>query len=77
MITAEMIARINELAKKQREAALTDEERTEQALLRRQYIDHIKGQVKAQLDASLPSKEGQHHEHQHDHHCGCGCHGKH
>ncbi|WP_425057782.1 hypothetical protein SCACP_23220 [Sporomusa carbonis] len=50
MITPELIARINELAKKSRDTGLTDNERAEQAVLRRQYIDHIRAQVKAQLD---------------------------
>lgn len=59
------IARINELARKQREIGLTDEEQAEQAKLRRIYIDNIKTQVKQQLDAA------QAHEHQHN--CSCGC----
>ena len=41
-MTPEMIDRINQLAKKQRTDGLTVEETAEQALLRRQYIDHIK-----------------------------------
>lgn len=66
MITAENITRINELARKSRDTGLTAEELTEQAILRRLYIDHIKSQVKAQLDAIKP-------EHHHDN-CDCGCH---
>ncbi len=50
MITREIIARINELAKKQQAGQLSAAERTEQAQLRRQYIDNIKSQLKAQLD---------------------------
>ena len=69
MITAESIARINELAKKSRETGLTDNERAEQTELRRRYIDHIKGQVKVQLD-SIKIVD-------HDDQCGCGCHSKH
>ena len=46
----DLIKRINELAKKSREEGLTDMEKEEQAILRRQYIDMIKGQVKSQLD---------------------------
>lgn len=64
MITSEMIARINELAHKQREHILTEEERTEQAILRRKYIDGIKDQVRNQLKNV----------HVHDDHCDCGCH---
>ncbi len=69
MITAECIARINELAKKSRETGLTENERSEQADLRRRYIDHIKGQVKVQLD-SIKIVD-------HDDNCNCGCHSKH
>lgn len=65
MITPEMIARINVLAKKSRETGLTDNERSEQTELRRQYIEHIRTQVKAQLD-SIKFVD-------HDENCGCGC----
>ena len=63
------IARINELARKQRETGLSEEEKAEQATLRRLYIDNIKNQVRQQLDATK----------QHAHHtdCGCGCHKHH
>ena len=44
------INRINELAKKSREIGLTLEEKEEQRLLRRQYIDSCTGSLKAQLD---------------------------
>ncbi len=50
MITPEIIARINALAKKQRECGLTPEECSEQAKLRRIYIDNIKSQLKIHLD---------------------------
>ena len=46
----DLIKRINELAKKSREEGLTDMEKEEQAILRREYIEMIKGQVKSQLD---------------------------
>jgi uncharacterized protein YnzC (UPF0291/DUF896 family) len=69
MLTPDMIARINELAKKQREGTLTDEERAEQSRLRRTYIDHIKGQVKLHMDAVQ--------NHAHDENCSCGCKEKH
>ncbi len=45
-----LIARINELAAKQRANKLTDDEKNEQADLRAQYINLIKMQVKNQLD---------------------------
>ncbi len=44
------IERINFLAKKQREEGLTDEEKAEQAKLRRAYIDSVVGNLKSQLD---------------------------
>ena len=49
-MTKEQIGRINELARTSRERALTDEEKAEQAALRRQYIDEFKANVKATLD---------------------------
>ncbi len=69
MITPEMIARINELARKQKEGQLSAEEITEQAKLRRLYIDNIKNQVKVHLDSQK--------EHQNSHDCSCGCQDKH
>ncbi|BBB92659.1 MAG TPA: DUF896 domain-containing protein [Methylomusa anaerophila] len=66
MITPEVIARINELARKSRESCLTEEERTEQSHLRRLYIDHIKAQVKASLDC-IEIQD------QHSPDCDCGC----
>jgi len=69
MITPEMIARINELGRKQKAEQLTEEERIEQATLRRLYIDTIKNQVKVHFDAQK--------EHTDAHNCSCGCHDKH
>ena len=39
------LARINELAKKQREEGLTNSERVEQQVLREDYLREIRGQV--------------------------------
>lgn len=50
MITAELIARINALSHKQRDEGLNDAEREEQRLLRREYLDSIKAQLKGMLD---------------------------
>ena len=51
MITDEMIARINELAAKQkRDEGLTDEEKAEQKELRQQYLKAIRENVKSQLE---------------------------
>lgn len=66
MITPEMIARINELARKKREGVITEEELAEQTVLRRLYIDHIKSQVRDQLEAVSPHPKGcdcKHHKH--------------
>lgn len=50
-MTKEKIARINELAKKSRtEQGLSEEEKTEQAALRREYIDEMKMSLRSQLD---------------------------
>ncbi len=46
----EKIARINELAKKSKTEGLTIEERAEQAVLRKEYLDAIKRNFKATLD---------------------------
>lgn len=41
----EILPRINELAKKQREKGLTHEEKAEQKVLRENYLRAIRGQV--------------------------------
>lgn len=41
----EMLKRINELAKKQREEGLTNAEKVEQQVLREDYLRAIRGQV--------------------------------
>jgi uncharacterized protein YnzC (UPF0291/DUF896 family) len=69
VITPEMIARINELARKQRGEGLNEAEKEEQTKLRRLYIDNIKGQVKEALDAAKAAE--------HPASCDCGCHEKH
>ncbi len=46
----EKILRINELAKKQKTEGLTEEEKTEQAALRREYLDDFRKGVEAMLD---------------------------
>ena len=45
-----VIARINELAKRAKEGALTDEEIVERDKLRRIYIDSVKASLTGQLD---------------------------
>lgn len=41
----EILPRINELAKRQREVGLTQEEKSEQKVLRENYLRAIRGQV--------------------------------
>lgn len=53
-MTQEKIARINELAAKSRtEQGLTEEEQTERAALRREYVDAMKHSLKTQLDRTV------------------------
>lgn len=54
MVTDEQLARINELAKKQREQGLTPDEAAEQHQLRRHYIDSVKRSLKGHLDHIRP-----------------------
>ena len=46
----DVIARINALYHKSQAEGLTDAEKEEQALLRRRYIDSLKGNLQGQLD---------------------------
>ena len=46
----ESIKRINELYHKSQNEGLTDEEKLEQSILRQEYVDSIKRNMKAQLD---------------------------
>ena len=50
MTMDEKIARINALAHKAKAEGLTDEEKEEQAQLRRDYIDSVKANLKSQLN---------------------------
>ena len=49
-MTEDKIKRINELARKQKAEGLTDEEKQEQAVLRREYIESYKRSLVAQLE---------------------------
>lgn len=51
------IDRINELARKAREAGLTEAEQQEQAALRRAYIDAMKQSLRSQLDQVVIEQE--------------------
>lgn len=46
----ELVNRINELNKKSKEEGLTEEEKKEQEVLRRDYIDRFKNNLRAQLE---------------------------
>ena len=50
MVTQEQINRINELARKSKSAGLTDDEKAEQAKLRRLYIDSFKESLVGQFE---------------------------
>ena len=50
MITQEQINRINELARKSKGEGLTEEEKQEQAVLRRAYIDSFKASLVSNLE---------------------------
>lgn len=55
----ETIKRINELYRKSKAEGLTRAEREEQAILRRQYIDAMKQNMKSQLDnISIQEEDG-------------------
>ncbi len=49
-MTKEKINRINELAHKSKTVGLTEEEKSEQAILRREYIDSFKASLVSQLE---------------------------
>ncbi len=49
-MTEEKIQRINELARKQKAEGLTEEEKSEQKVLRREYIDSFKQSLVSQLE---------------------------
>ena len=49
-MTDEKINRINELARKQKSVELTEEEKAEQYILRREYIDSFKRSLVGQLE---------------------------
>lgn len=49
-MTQDKIDRINALARKQKSEGLTEEEKAEQAVLRREYIDSFKRDLERQLN---------------------------
>lgn len=56
---AQKINRINELARKAKAEGLTDEEKMEQKVLRQEYINAIRMNLKSQLDhIDIEEKDG-------------------
>lgn len=54
------LARINELARKSKAEGLTESERQEQALLRQEYIEAVRRNLRGQLDnIDVINKDGQ------------------
>ena len=53
MITDDKVARINALAKKAREQGLSEEEKAEQAALRREYVDAVKASLEGHLQNTV------------------------
>ena len=49
-MTQEKINRINELSRKQKSVGLTEEEKQEQYILRREYIEGFKASLVSQLE---------------------------
>lgn len=49
-MTEEKIARINELYKKMKAEGLTEEEKKEQQILRREFIDSFRNNLRGHLD---------------------------
>lgn len=58
-MTEEKIERINVLARKAKAEGLTDEEKAEQQVLRREFIDDFKRNLRGQLDhISIKEEDG-------------------
>ena len=53
LMNQQQIDRINALARKAKAEGLTEEEKAEQAILRRAYIDSVVGNLKGQLDNTV------------------------
>ncbi len=59
---AKKIDRINELARKKKTCGLNQEEQTEQAQLRKEYLDEYRNNLKAMLDSIVvQEKDGSRH----------------
>lgn len=61
MTMDEKIARINELYHLSKKRELTDEEKAEQATLRKEYIESVRGNLRTQLEnIEIVEKDGTH-----------------
>ena len=58
MVTEKEIARINELAKKQKEGTLTAEEKEEQQALRQKYLRSIRENMRSSLEMKIQNPDG-------------------
>lgn len=72
MVTKEQINRINELAKKQKETGLTQEEKKEQEKLRRLYVDSFKENLRAQLKNVKIVSQEEYNKTKDNEKCSCG-----
>jgi uncharacterized protein YnzC (UPF0291/DUF896 family) len=50
MVSKEKVTRINELARKSKVTTLSDDEKTEQCLLRQEYLEGFRENFKRQLE---------------------------
>ncbi|MDO4518928.1 MAG: DUF896 domain-containing protein [Eubacteriales bacterium] len=58
-MTEEKIKRINELAHKSKSVGLTEEEKKEQAMLRQEFLQSVRMNLRAQLDnIDMQEKDG-------------------
>ena len=58
-MTNEKITRINELARKSKAEGLTEAEKVEQQALRREYLDEVKANFRAQMEhTSIQEPDG-------------------
>ncbi len=59
MMDENKIKRINELYKKQKDGTMTEEEKEEQALLRAEYVEAVRNNLRAALsNVSIQEKDG-------------------
>ncbi|WP_084764430.1 DUF896 domain-containing protein [Clostridium massiliamazoniense] len=52
-----LIERINQLSRKSKDCGLTEEEKEEQQVLRKEYINRFKNNLRSQLEGIRPTKK--------------------